>query len=218
MKVSFWKTNILQLRGRPKKKKKKKGSSNEVVEKKFIQCYWLFTLCLVSIKFPSFVYCAVSLQRNCKFSAFLGRQLDPMSEHSGQPNGNCTLLTIGWVTGWGVKTHLSNLRNPFNFPISLLICLSQASTFYFFSSVCYHVNKQGRISAVHWQHNKMGFRFQYLKNGLLLGFSAFVSYLYCPSDQKSPKPHNVRSWPYEFSLKFSNYNLGRMFHVGSATV
>lgn len=118
MKVSFWKTNILQLRGRTKKRKKK-SSSNEVVEKKFIQCYWLFTLCLVSIKFPSFVYCAVSLQRNCKFSAFLGRQLDPMSEHSGQPNGTCTLLTIGWVTGWGVKTHLSNLRNPFNFPFDL---------------------------------------------------------------------------------------------------
>lgn len=38
--------------------------------KKFIQRYWLFILCLVSIKFPSFVYCAVSLQRNCKFSAF----------------------------------------------------------------------------------------------------------------------------------------------------
>lgn len=38
--------------------------------KKFIQCYWLFILCLVSIKFPSFVYCAVSWQRNCKFSAF----------------------------------------------------------------------------------------------------------------------------------------------------
>lgn len=126
----------------------------------------VLSLCLASIEYQSFVYCIVSLQRKGKFSAICASIWIPCFSFwiiQTEPTAFWPLagsLARHWGLTW--VTWASSQS-------SSLIWLSQASTFYFFSSVCYHVNKPRKISAAHWQHNKMRLEFHQLKNGLLLG-------------------------------------------------
>lgn len=95
-------------------------------------------LCLVSIKCLSFVYCIVSLQRTGKFSIIYADIWIPclkVGSSKREPSAFWPLAGslaraegLTWVTQESLQS-------------GSLIWLSQASTFYFFSSVCYHVNK-----------------------------------------------------------------------------
>lgn len=101
--------------------------------KKFIQCYWLFILCLVCIKFPSFVNCAVSLQRNCKFSAFWADSWIPcLSVQSNQTEPAPFWPLAGSLAGASRLTWVTReipSISPFDLPFTrqyflfLLICL-----------------------------------------------------------------------------------------------